>query len=356
MGPGALGAVGEPIAARHAYVVQGTYRVTQDGGVASGGGGTGNGSHTFTLVVDPVAQIAIVGAYTIPLQRIDDRSFHTTGSFGVGNGTCTSVTYDEMTFTPGISGISGSGKGRELTAFSDLGSVIPVEMSFTGGLDTVAPYVPFVGSSSVNALLGYDEFSLSEPVLPGATATLVPSAGASIALTPVLSTDGQALLGFRSPNVVLLYGERYSLITDGIVDFGGNPVRSASVGTFTTRAAPPLIAEDGFESVAADPLQESQVVGARMADHRGVPELLLARLPVTGDALAAVHADSAGARRPDRALFVSRGDVSRDQFRRGAVAGRGHGGRPAWGNDDPGGEPTVCSVSTAEQCAHDLSR
>ena len=251
--------IGEPIVARHAYVVQATYRATRDGGMGPAGMGTGSGSQTFTLVVDPIAQIAIVGTYTIPLQRIDDRTFRTTGPFGVATMSCTGVTYDEVTFTPGSTGISGGGKGRELTAFSDVGSVVDVEMSFSGGLDTVAPYVPFVGSASVDPMLGYD-IAVSEAVLPGATATLVPSAGASIALTSVSTDGGHAILGFRKPDVVLRYGERYSLITDGIVDFGGNPVRTASVGTFTTRAAPPLIAEDGFESVADGSLQESQVV------------------------------------------------------------------------------------------------
>ena len=37
-------------------------------------------------------------------------------------------------------------------------------------------------------------------------------------------------------------------------------MRTASVGTFTTRAAPPLIAEDGFELAADGSLQEAQVV------------------------------------------------------------------------------------------------
>ena len=256
---GAPQAIGEPIVAPHAYVVQATYRATRDGGTGSVGMGTGTGSQTFTLVVDPIAHIAIVGTYTIPLQRIDDRTFRTTGPFGVTTMSCTGVTYDEVTFTPGSTGVSGGGKGRELTAFSDVGSVVDVEMSFSGGLDTVAPYVPFVGSASVDPLLGYD-VSLSEAVLPGATATLVPSAGASLALTPVLTDGGHAILGFQKPDVVLRYGERYSLITEGIVDFGGNPVRTASVGTFTTRAAPPLIAEDGFESAADGSLQEAQVV------------------------------------------------------------------------------------------------
>jgi hypothetical protein len=97
-------------------------------------------------------------------------------------------------------------------------------------------------------------------VVPGATATLVPSAGASIALTPFLTDGGHAVLGFKKPDVVLRYGESYDLITEGSVDFGGNRVRNAWAGMFTTRAAPPSIAEDGFESAADGPLQESQVV------------------------------------------------------------------------------------------------
>ena len=55
MGPGAAGAVGEPIVARHAYVVQATYRMTRDGGAASGGPEANSGSQTFTLAVDPMA-------------------------------------------------------------------------------------------------------------------------------------------------------------------------------------------------------------------------------------------------------------------------------------------------------------
>jgi hypothetical protein len=97
-------------------------------------------------------------------------------------------------------------------------------------------------------------------VLPTATAALTADDGSSIELMPMLTEDGQALYSFQKPNIVLRSGAAYRVITTGLVDFGGNSGQGAAAVVVDTRAAPPLIPEDGFESVADGALGGSQVV------------------------------------------------------------------------------------------------
>jgi len=52
---------------------------------------------------------------------------------------------------------------------------------------------------------------------------------------------------------------RYRLNVDGVTDFAGNAAGPPTLD-FTTRAAPPLVAEDGFESVTGPTLDGAQIL------------------------------------------------------------------------------------------------
>jgi len=73
---------------------------------------------------------------------------------------------------------------------------------------------------------------------------------------------GPAVNAFESPGTLLRYDERYVVQFAGTADFAGNLARAMDELQFMTRPAPPLIAEDGFESTAVATLGGAQIVTA----------------------------------------------------------------------------------------------
>src|SRR6185369_14555028 len=65
---------------------------------------------------------------------------------------------------------------------------------------------------------------------------------------------------FYKSGTLLRYGQEYQVRVDGITDFAGLPASAGS--PFTTRAAPPLAAEDGFESATGPTLGGAVLIGA----------------------------------------------------------------------------------------------
>jgi hypothetical protein len=89
----------------------------------------------------------------------------------------------------------------------------------------------------------------SEPLPPSAPLALyAPATVERIFLAPTTATGG-FVTSFQKPATMLHYGTQYQIVTDGIFDFAGNPAGAATNLSFATRPAPPLAAEDGFESV-----------------------------------------------------------------------------------------------------------
>jgi hypothetical protein len=281
---GGLDGGGPPVVGRHAYVASSAYRVTRDGGT----GVVSDGTHTFTLVLDADEGVAIIDRTAVPLLRLGNRKFATDGRFSVGltgtQGCSASISYDELTITVGDTAVAGTGKGTVTVIFGDVGSPAAADMSLTGSLDTVPPSVTFFGTSLVNPLFGTG-LGLSEPIPPGATAELRTAGADPIALVPILSSDGRVLSGFRTPAVVLRYGVQYEMFTSGLLDFAGNPASHNGPFKFTTRDAPPLVAEDGFESAPDGPLGGALVIsGAGAPVLAGSKSMLLPALPEFGTA------------------------------------------------------------------------
>src|SRR5262249_32926384 len=77
---------------------------------------------------------------------------------------------------------------------------------------------------------------------------------------------------FMKPTVMLHYATQYFVTASGLADFAGNALIAGNNLTFTTRARPPLAAEDGFESVT-DPT----FGGVQVLSGAGAPTLTGAR-------------------------------------------------------------------------------
>jgi hypothetical protein len=98
--------------------------------------------------------------------------------------------------------------------------------------------------------------------------------GDAIALE--LTTFDEYVATFGKPLRLLRFAEPYHITFEGITDFAGNPATSNSNITFTTRAAPPLVTADGFESVTTDTLGGAQVLsGAGAPTLSGVRSLYI---------------------------------------------------------------------------------
>ena len=74
------------------------------------------------------------------------------------------------------------------------------------------------------------------------------------------------------PARLLRYSDEYRVTLDGVTDLDGNPPPPTTALTFTTRAPPPLVAEDGFESVT-----DATLGGAQVLSGAGAPTIEGAR-------------------------------------------------------------------------------
>ena len=98
------------------------------------------------------------------------------------------------------------------------------------------------------------------------------------------------------PARLLRYSDEYRVTLDGVTDLDGNPPPPTTALTFTTRGPPPLVSEDGFESVTDTTLGGAQVLsGSGAPTLQGARSLYIppaASVDRTGDAIRAAAADS----------------------------------------------------------------
>jgi hypothetical protein len=144
--------------------------------------------------------------------------------------------------------LRGTGEGDAKVSCGDC----QFNVSFTadvGGTDDATPPVLFPTTLPGSP---FDAFDLvaSEPLPATATARLVAEDGSTIDLAPTVAPGAVPLVtDFKKPDVVLPTGVGLAVALDGLVDFAGlqgsadTPLRLALFPT------PPLVAEDGFESV-----------------------------------------------------------------------------------------------------------
>jgi hypothetical protein len=270
-GSGGGGSAGGPaFAGRRSYVVTASLSATSVNATTAI-----PASHQFTMVLDADAGSAIVGdASSASLHGFSGTSATTlslSGPLGFSTsagGYNWSIQYSQMTISSAANGaLTGMAQG---TAFgsspsSDIGQSATVTAVLAGVPDAVPPVLAVSRNGADDDPFSSLTVIASEPLTPGARPVLV-AGDVSIPLdlpsnaSPAFSHD------FYGPSTLLRYGQSYQVRVDGITDFVGLPASGGAA--FTTRAAPPLVAEDGFESVT-----ESMLGGAQVLTGTGAPTL-----------------------------------------------------------------------------------
>ncbi len=255
------------------------------------GGQVGVSSHSFTIVIDDEAETAILGdvggAAVVPFTRASPGELRFNGSIRFSSGAGSSgwsITYTELTVSAGANGrVTGAAHGAALgwSANTDVGTSATVTATLAGVLDNVPPTLTVAHSGAVDDPFSYLTVTASEPLPPDARPILVAADGSTTALAPP-STDNTSFVSvFYGPPTLLRYGQRYQLAVDGITDFAGLPASGGAA--FTTRVAPPLVAEDGFESATGTMLGGAQILtGSDAPTITGARSLYIAPITTNG--------------------------------------------------------------------------
>jgi hypothetical protein len=261
-------------AGRRSFVV--TSVAQTEGGIAS------SVSHTFSMTLDTDRRIAIIGkdgdTEVVPVEQQTGGVLQVVGTllFGVSvPAACGgSLLYSALNFTIDPSGAALSGVGRGTLMVSDpvVGTSTTATMSLTGVRDTEPPILTMSAAGDI-----------ADPWTPFWVVSSEPLPGQQV--RPVLrSTTGDAMvLGaptgmeafvrvMAKPARLLRYSDEYRVTLDGVTDLDGNAPPPTTSLTFTTRAPPPLVAEDGFESVT-----DTTLGGAQVLSGAGAPTIEGAR-------------------------------------------------------------------------------
>lgn len=268
-GCGSRGAANDTaVTGRHSFDVVATLAVA-DGGV----GGFGSGlpaTNAFTLTLDADAQQAIVGGKghgaVVAATTTDGRTFHLDPfSTGVKSSSAcegaSSIDYKSLDVTISGTTLRGQASGSAEISCGDCFFNVLFTADLTGGADVTAPFLSLSGGFT-NVPFGHPFFIASEPLLLTAKAKLSTGAGESVDLVPFTNQgDPSVVLGFSGPNV-LPGAAGFTIAFDGLTDFAGHTGAAGPPLRLDGFAAPPLIAEDGFESVTAAQVDGAAVIGA----------------------------------------------------------------------------------------------
>ena len=186
----------------------------------------------------------------------------TFGSWGSGTW---AVTYaDGLTVMLAADGtLTGTGQGTGTTYYSDTAQSGPITASLAGGPDTVAPELSVTSDGPADNPFSSLTVSSPEALPLGATPRLVADGFAS-AFSPATS-NGDFTTSFYGAAVFRPYGRTYTVAVDGIADFAGHPATATGATSFTTRPAPPLVPEDGFESATGTTLGGVHILSGAVA-------------------------------------------------------------------------------------------
>jgi hypothetical protein len=251
-----------PFVGRRCYVVTSTLTPAGDAGRY------GPASHTFTLVIDADTQTAIVGSTRASFTAIGSSGalrFQGQINFGSGGSGTWAVTYaDGLTVKLAADGtLTGMGQGTGTTFSGDTAQSGPITASLAGGPDIVAPLLSVTSDGPADDPFSSLTVSSPEALPLGATPRLVADGFAS-AFSPATS-NGDFTTSFYGAAVFRPYGRTYTVAVDGIADFAGHPATATGATSFTTRPAPPLVPEDGFESATGTTLGGAQILSGAVA-------------------------------------------------------------------------------------------
>jgi hypothetical protein len=254
-------ATGWPFVGRRSYVVTSTLTPVGDAGRY------GPASHTFTLVIDGDAQTAIVGSTRVAFTVNSAGALRFQGQiyFGSSSSGGWAVSYaDGLTVVLAADGtLTGTGQGTGTTLNSDTGQSGAVTASLVGGPDTVAPMLSVTSNGPADDPFSSLTVTSSEALPLGVTPRLVGTDGFDSAFSTT-GSSGDFTTSFYGA-VFRPYGRTYTVAVDGIADFAGHPATATGTTSFTTRPAPPLIPEDGFESATGTTLGGAQLLSGAVA-------------------------------------------------------------------------------------------
>jgi hypothetical protein len=259
---------------RRSFVV--TAAAETDAGAAS------SISHTFTMMLDTDQRVAIIGkdgdTEVVPVEQRAPGVLYVVGTLRFGvyvpSACAGSLLYSAFSFTLEPSGASLAGNGQGTLTISDpaLSYTTAATMVLTGVRDTDPPALTLSAAGDIADPWTPFWVTSSEP-LPGQQMrpTLQSKSGDIMGLGAPTGMDAFVRV-MAKPARLLRYSDEYRVALDGITDLDGNPPAPTTALTFTTRAPPPLVAEDGFESVTGTTLG-----GAQVLSGAGAPTLVGAR-------------------------------------------------------------------------------
>ncbi|HEY7374503.1 MAG TPA: hypothetical protein VIF57_20235 [Polyangia bacterium] len=273
---------GEPdgagtFAGRRSFDVTARIQLQQDAGAPS----TIPPTHLFTLTLDGDQGRAIAGAYgagsSAGFQSMGGGTFATTGTLALGLPVnCSgSVIYNQLTVTIDAAGnLTGSGRGQVSIITGDVALPIPATMVLTGAHDQAQPRLTFDPSGDLTDPLNSLAVLSSEPLPPDGSLTLLSTGGETIPLSAVVNAPAVFVAKFTKPVAMLRYATGYRLRTEQLQDFAANAAVAGD--SFTTAALPPLVLEDGFESLVTTTYGGAQVLSAPDPTIKGTHSLYIA--------------------------------------------------------------------------------
>jgi hypothetical protein len=213
---------------------------------------------TLTIVLDADLALAFITSGVYPV-TIDGANVTVQGVFEQNDSVDeASVTYSGITFTIDGANLHGSARGTapsptdyEHSTAVDLGAI-----TLTGCPDVTAPKFRGPPHQDFDPFLVYDFFA-NEALLPDSTLLVTGSAGDTAVYTPMFLSGPQAVAIFEHPKIILGYDETYTVDTKNLVDFAGH---TAAAYSFKARAVPPLLADDGFESVPVGAFADATII------------------------------------------------------------------------------------------------
>jgi hypothetical protein len=280
---GGTAEAGTPLAQARSFMVTGKLTLTPRFG--SPPGLYPPDRHDFVLRIDPAARTLLLGdqgtAVRASARTNDGSTFEIVAPLSTtirGPSPCgTTAEYTKLAVTVGPTGLVGRAEGTVTVYVGDAGYLHNAVLEMTGIPDAVAPSLG-ADRTDVDPLSGLF-IAASEPLPPESAAELVTGA-TRVQLAPLLPMGTGVTTGFnKPPTLALRYGATYDLTVTPWQDLAGNA--GGTRPRLTTRAAPPLVPEDGFET-AGDAVGGTVVVGssvvppitgARSADPAGPIQL-----------------------------------------------------------------------------------
>jgi hypothetical protein len=246
---------------------------------------------TFTLTLDADVPRFIVGggglSQAVPATTSDGVTFRAAMPVATSpqhGSTCSqgilNLQYESLEVTVTGTSLRGTGAGMSTFVSGDEGFLLSFVADLSGSPDVTPPFwiaLTAIATTPFGSVL----IAPSEPLPATTTARLVSSDGSHVDLVPHLTTgDFPIISSFNSPQVVLHTGVGYTVSVDGLVDFAGNSGEGGALLRIGSIATPPLVAQDGFESVTDASLGGAFVIrtGASLPPIAGTASLYIASM------------------------------------------------------------------------------